>query len=460
MAALSPIALSRTASTAVQQSWSFRLYDGARSPFHTVPDRYNGDGYCSGRGHRFSTRELNGVRDRGGGAGRASVAASGERRRSHGNRSRRPPRVLPRRQQQRKNGNDTEESPLIAGNRLFPVSAIHVGQTIDLFSVISKLFARGVIKRHMFNKTSFVVELQPQTSRISANAVGGNTAANNGDLQYVAVYRYGSIVAFNLSPRYVAELVADIKKTHSTDPILDGFERKENYGVMVQPPRPPSPQQRYQSTAVTSEGCGEERPPPEGEYIPGQQDSITQVTGDYCIVPDIDLNGVSVIGNIMAQTVALDSYNDNVDELLARFAQINADVAKTGQFSSTDKDFLFKTVAQNNVMFVDMIGKIRIKDRSDTAWNLTKYEKIHYEMKEEFEIDERFSQIEFKLNLIQQNAKFFVEVMQSQKSNTLEWLIVWLIAVECGIMCVDMSGMGEAVTAPILEFFSLVVPPK
>jgi uncharacterized Rmd1/YagE family protein len=59
------------------------------------------------------------------------------------------------------------------------------------------------------------------------------------------------------------------------------------------------------------------------------------------------------------------------------------------------------------------------------------------------EIDDRFDQIEYKLNLIQQNAKFFLEVMQSQKSNSLEWIIVLLIGVECVIMCIDMSGMGE-----------------
>lgn len=140
--------------------------------------------------------------------------------------------------------------------------------------------------------------------------------------------------------------------------------------------------------------------------------------------------------------------------------RINKDVTKTGKFPSSHKDFLFKTVAQNNMIFVDMISKIRIKDRSDTAWKLTKYEPIHYKLKEEFEIDDRFEQIEFKLNLIQQNAKFFLEILQSQKSNSLEWIIVVLIAVECVIMCVDMSGMGENVMAPLLEIMQLPAPPK
>lgn len=85
------------------------------------------------------------------------------------------------------------------------------------------------------------------------------------------------------------------------------------------------------------------------------------------------------------------------------------------------------------------------------AWKFVKYEKIHYGMKEEFEIDSRFEQIEFKLNLIQQNAKFFLEVLQSQKSNSLEWIIVVLIGLECVIMCIDMSGMGQT----LFQYMSL-----
>ena len=106
--------------------------------------------------------------------------------------------------------------------------------------------------------------------------------------------------------------------------------------------------------------------------------------------------------------------------------------------------YVLSPVAQNNSIFIDMVSKLGIKDRSDTAWNLSQYEDIHEGMKEEFEIYTRFKDIEFKLNLIQQNAKFFLEVLQHQKSNSLEWIIVWLIGLESVLMCIDMSGKGEA----------------
>lgn len=306
---------------------------------------------------------------------------------------------------------DIEQPPK---SQIFPVSAIHIAQTIDVFPVLSTLFARDAIRKQLFQKNSAVVQLP--------------TAQETDPPKYVAVFRFGSIVGFNLSPRELVSMVEDIKK-HSTEPVLHGFERKESFGVLLQP------------QAVLD--------PEEHQPI---------VTGDYCVVEELDMNGVSVIAHIMAQTVALDSYNDVVDDLLAGFAKINTGVAKSGKFQRLDKEFLFKTVAQNNSIFIDMISKIRIKDRSDTAWNLSKYEEIHYGLKEEFEIDSRFDHIEFKLNLIQNNAKFFLEVLQSQKSNTLEWIIVVLIAMECVIMTADMAGVGESLMGPLMKYLDLSPP--
>ncbi len=60
--------------------------------------------------------------------------------------------------------------------------------------------------------------------------------------------------------------------------------------------------------------------------------------------------------------------------------------------------------------------------------------------------------IEFKLNLIQQNAKFFLEVLHAQKSNTLEWVIIMLISLECVLMILDMSGWGEKLLTGVSLF--------
>ena len=78
----------------------------------------------------------------------------------------------------------------------------------------------------------------------------------------------------------------------------------------------------------------------------------------------------------MAQTVAMDSYNVTVDELLATFAKINATVKKEGKFTDMERETLLRVVAMNNAIFIDMVSKLGVMDRSDTAWNFSQYETV------------------------------------------------------------------------------------
>ena len=50
----------------------------------------------------------------------------------------------------------------------------------------------------------------------------------------------------------------------------------------------------------------------------------------------------------------------------------------------------------------------------------------------------RFDTIEDKLKLVQENLKYFLELMQHKKSDTLEWTIIILIAAEIFVSLYDM----------------------
>ena len=302
----------------------------------------------------------------------------------------------------------------------YPVIAIQIARSIDLAKVISDVFAaKGV--RKMRERLSVVAQLQPNNSGVSATEAA----------RFVAVFGFGSVVFFNVSPKEIAALTEEIKR-FCTGSLSSGKERKDRFCVHVEPPR----------VSSTRPGIGIDE---------NKQDEADVVTADYCIVPELNMKSVDVISNIMAQSVALDAYNDTVDELLFDFERINNKVTSEGNLTPVDRDKMFRAVSQNNAIFLKLT-KVGIKDRVDTAWNLSQYENVSEGMREEFDIDRRFENIEFKLNLIQQNAKFFLEVLANQKSDSLEWIIIVLILLECILMCIEMSGMGEPLFAYLKEF--------
>lgn len=242
--------------------------------------------------------------------------------------------------------------------------AYHVAQSINLPKVISNVLATKSIHK-MMERLSIVVQLQPQPE---------DTAA-----RFVAVFRFGSVVFFNVPPRDRAELLWEIKH-HAISPVLSGNEQKEKFCVHVQPSiiHQESNAEEASSTTHTTASVEDTNEEVEPDIV----------TGDYCVVQELNMKAVDVISNVMAQSVALDAYNDMVDELLADFERINKAVVVDGNLKALHRDKMFKAVALNNAIFIEMVSKVGIKDRIDTAWNLSQYEDVSQGLIEEFDLEE------------------------------------------------------------------------
>ena len=169
--------------------------------------------------------------------------------------------------------------------------------------------------------------------------------------RFVAIFRFGSVVFFHVADKDRMDILKRIKD----DAVLSGLPPPDRNRVMTGLAR-----KEYFQVAI--------RPSIEGE---------ARVYNDFAVVPKLTMDCVSVISTIMAQTVALDTYSDIVDGQLANFDSINSSVQHTGNFTSMDRDALFKAIAQNNSIIIDMMSKLGIKERSTTAWNLSQYEQIH-----------------------------------------------------------------------------------
>lgn len=265
---------------------------------------------------------------------------------------------------ERQNPDDEEE----ISDRI-RVRSVQAASSIDVVAVLSKVFGGGMARtsqytpqhplsdffasspplRHVFGRTNIIIQLSPPPAN-------GHPSLSHSVPRYVAIYRFGAVVFFNLTTKEASRVLEQVKK-YAVNPISVGFERREHFEVALQP---------HLETATG------------------------KITADRAMVRELDMNTVGIVSNIMGQTVALDWHNDTVDELLAKFSNVNSSVEKTGSFTSIERNTLFQVVARNNSLFIDMVGKLGIKDRSDTAWHLSQYEGLHEGMRKEFELDERF----------------------------------------------------------------------
>ena len=219
--------------------------------------------------------------------------------------------------------------------------------------------------------------------------------------RYLVVYKYGSAVFFNMGRREREEclkLVRSFAKAPLAVPCTD------DYRVMVRPGLEP----------------------------------WAQFEADHVVLKRLDLNNVSVIGTVLAQTVALEHHEIKVDSMIEIFSGLNKTTEETGEMDIS-KAKLFKLVAENNNTLTELVTRMRLLGRSDTAWQYAQYDAVWNGLRKDFELEDRFDHLDYKLNLIQTQVKFYLEILQNRKSDTLEWIIIVLISMEILVSLYDMS---------------------
>ena len=86
-----------------------------------------------------------------------------------------------------------------------------------------------------------------------------------------------------------------------------------------------------------------------------------------------------------------------------------------------------------------MIIQLGLMDKNDLAWRYVKYDRLVDMLRGEFEIQNRISQLQEKINVVAKDASTFVSLQQHDRSTMLEWAVIVLIGIEIVVSLVDMG---------------------
>ncbi|XP_009404646.2 protein RETARDED ROOT GROWTH-LIKE isoform X1 [Musa acuminata AAA Group] len=209
--------------------------------------------------------------------------------------------------------------------------------------------------------------------------------------RYMVVFHYGSTVLFNVSDHEAQGYLKIVEKNASG---LLPEMRKDDYAVVVKP----------------------------------NLETWMQGGVDYIALKSLDIDGVRTIGSVLGQSIALDYYIRQVDGMVAEFTDINRGLEKTGTFTMKRRK-LFQLVGKANSNLADVILKLGLFERSDIAWKNANYAQIWEYLRDEYELTQRFGNLDFKLKFVEHNIRFLQDILQNRTSVFLEGLIILLITV-------------------------------
>ncbi len=271
------------------------------------------------------------------------------------------------------------------------VMAFYVGQKLDLVSVVQANF----LSQRGYKISDDILVVPLEAERTSSHAGAALRSA-------LVVFKHGSVVFFNVPDAVQARYLHAMTR-HCGEVVPQSHRFRETLECKLRP----------------------------------WQEKYHEMGQDVVHLRELNEDSIKVVADVIGHSVALNFYNKKADRMLEDFRALNNSVEGSGVFSEMDKKDLFKLVALNNKILTDAMSS-GLLEQSKPAWNFNRLDALWNDLRDEFSIGDRFSKVEHKINHVQSNTKFFLEILNHQKSNKLEWIIIVLIAAEIVLSCIDL----------------------
>ena len=157
-------------------------------------------------------------------------------------------------------------------------------------------------------------------------------------------------------------------------------------------------------------------------------ESATEVGNERVVVPSLEGWVSEMVATVLARSVALERVESALDGAMDRFEERIAELEQ-GRISQNDRQ-LAKDAARILRIEHESLSWLGLLDRPETAWNNSQAESFHDELARVFEIPDRYGALRRKSEVLKDIDKTFSDLAHSRRSTRLEWIIIWLIAIE------------------------------
>jgi uncharacterized Rmd1/YagE family protein len=215
-------------------------------------------------------------------------------------------------------------------------------------------------------------------------------AFQEGERGFYFIYRFGSVIFFNMSPEKREIVLGKLKS-------LIGEKQEmiihEEFALMVDP----------------------------GTGISVEFDSVT--------IDEFTIERLDIVSMVLAQSTALEYFEIKVDEMLGRSADIGHALQRRGHLERRAGE-IKKFIGQCITTKQSLVASLYLLDKPDETWEDQVLDKLYREAVDMFELKERYRTVDYKLRMIQENLELIADLLQYRHANFLEWAIIVLIAIE------------------------------
>lgn len=162
-----------------------------------------------------------------------------------------------------------------------------------------------------------------------------------------------------------------------------------------------------------------------------------EVRFDRVVMPALELGAIEIVAEVLAQSVAMDYYADDVAEIEAETDRIAAELRSQGRIPGRVRptlQFIGLCIATRN----DVISTLALFDKPDATWENEQLDRLWSGMRKMLEFDDRYRALDAKLRMFQDNLVLLVDLARQRHTLALELAVVLLILLEVAVMVWQM----------------------
>jgi uncharacterized Rmd1/YagE family protein len=153
------------------------------------------------------------------------------------------------------------------------------------------------------------------------------------------------------------------------------------------------------------------------------------VKDDFVTVSEIDASLLRIVMLNTGQSVALEYYEVLTDELITSSKHYILELEKRGRLSIS-KTNLLKYIGKVLNVKNSIVDNLYILDDPNLVWDNEDLNLLNRRLKLNFDINTRFKDLDYRLQIVEDNLTLFTDVLNVRESARLEWIIIILIVLE------------------------------
>lgn len=164
--------------------------------------------------------------------------------------------------------------------------------------------------------------------------------------------------------------------------------------------------------------------------------------GNTVLLKDASPERLQIVADVLSKSVVLARYEAIIAQTFDRIEPFAADLTREHLGSQTTRELLAH-LGSSLLIEQQMVGRVQIDDTPELLWDRPDLERLFARLRDEFEILERFTALNRKLQLIARTVETALGLIQARRALRVEWYIVILILFEILLTLYELFVRGQ-----------------